>query len=282
MTVLKDESMKNRSSFRTGGRADTVVLPENEEELIQAVREYKGAYILGNLSNTLVTDGGIRGAVIITTGVKGLYEKDGTIHAACGETLSSLAAFALKSSYTGLEFSYGIPGTVGGGIYMNAGAYGGEMKDVVKSVRLYSPEKGVFELAGSEMGFGYRKSILNHIDYTVLSASFELKKGNKEEIKAKMDELMAARKAKQPLEYPSCGSTFKRPEGYYAGKLIEECGLKGYSVGGAMVSEKHSGFVINYNSATSSDILSLIAYIKKTVYEKTGVRLEEEIKIIGG
>lgn len=285
MTVLTNESMKNRSSFRTGGTADIVVLPENTEELIYVLDKYKNSVIVGNCTNTLVTDKGIRGVVVITSGVRGLCETDcgneGVITAACGENLSALACFAMNNSYTGLEFLYGIPGTVGGGIHMNAGAYGGEMKDAVLSVRLYSPEKGVFELNREEMGFGYRKSILKYKDYTVLSASFELKKGNRAETEAKMNEYMALRKSKQPLEYPSCGSTFKRPEGCFAGKLIEECGLKGCAVGGAMVSEKHAGFIINYNSATSSDILALIELVKKSVYEKTGIMLEEEIKIIG-
>ncbi len=281
MVVLTNESMKNHSSFRTGGAADIVALPENEEELIYALKSYPNAVVLGNCTNTLVTDKGIRGAVIITANVRGLCETDGVITASCGESLSALASYAQKNSYTGLEFLYGIPGSVGGGVYMNAGAYGGEIKDALKFAKLYSPDKGVFEFENARLGFGYRKSNLTDTNYTVLSASFELKKGVKDEIKARMEGFMASRKAKQPLEYPSCGSTFKRPEGNFAGRLIEECGLKGLSVGGAMVSEKHAGFIINYNSATSSDITDLIALLKKIVFEKTGVALEEEIKIIG-
>lgn len=285
MTILNNEPMKNRSSFRTGGTADVVVLPESIEELVEALGVYKNAVVLGNCTNTLVTDKGIRGVVVITAGVKGFgLEKnydEGIITAACGESLNSLATFAMQNSLTGLEFSYGIPGTVGGGVFMNAGAYGGEIQDVVEKVTLYSPDKGIYTLTADEMKFGYRTSIIKQTGDTVVSASFRLKAGNKEEINTKMEEYMALRKLKQPLEYPSCGSTFKRPQGYYAGRLIEESGLKGASVGGAMVSTKHAGFVINYDNATSKDILDLINLIKTTVFEKFGVMLEEEVRIIG-
>ena len=285
MTILYNEPMKNRSSFRTGGIADMVILPENAEELVNALSQYKNAVILGNCTNTLVTDKGIRGVVIITADVKGLsVESDGEegiITASCGESMSSLANFAMINSLTGLEFLYGIPGTVGGGIYKNAGAFGGEVKDVVKEVTLFSAERGIFTLRSDQMEFGYRTSILKGKSYTVLSAAFRGKKGKRADIEAKKNEYMASRKAKQPLEYPSCGSTFKRPEGYFAGRLIEECNLKGKALGGAMVATKHAGFIIYYNSATSDDILKLIDCVKQTVYKAKGVMLEEEIKIIG-
>lgn len=281
MILLTRESMKNHTSFRTGGAADLVALPESEEELAAALGEYKGAFVLGNGTNTLVKDKGIRGVVVITSGVKGLSLEGQVIRASCGEGLTALSAYALKHSLSGLEFLYGIPGSVGGGIYMNAGAYGGEIKDVFKSARLFCPEKGIFTAGPGEMAFAYRASALKGSNLTVLSAEFQLTEGEKTKIKSKMDTYMASRRAKQPLEYPSAGSVFKRPAGCYAGKLIEDAGLKGFAVGGAKVSEKHAGFIVNYGGATSADIINLIAEIKKTVFQKTAVSLEEEIKIIG-
>lgn len=281
MRVLFNESLKSRASFRTGGNADVLVLPETEDELVSALEKYGSSYVFGNLSNTLITDSGIRGNVIITTAVRGMTEKDGVVTCLCGDTLSSFAVFCRSHSLKGSEFCYGIPGTIGGGVFMNCGAYGGQLSDILTEVRAWSDKKGVFTLKNEEIGFSYRKSIFQTEPYIVLSASFALQNGNKAEIEEKMESLMASRRAKQPLEYPSCGSTFKRPEGHFAGALIEQCGLKGTKIGGAEVSEKHAGFVINSSCATSDDILSLIAYIKKTVYEKTGVCLEEEIRVVG-
>lgn len=281
MVILTHESMKNHTSFRTGGAADLVALPETEKELITALCEYPDAFVLGNGTNTLVKDKGIRGSVVITSGVKGLLEEGGVIRASCGESLTALSAFACKNSLSGLEFLYGIPGTVGGGVYMNAGAYGREIQNVFKSARLFSPKTGLVTAGRGDMEFAYRGSALRKSGLVALSVEFQLEKGEKAGIQAKMDTYMASRKAKQPLEYPSAGSTFKRPAGFYAGKLIEEAGLKGFSVGGARVSEKHAGFVINHHGATSADILNLIAKVKQTVFRKTGVVLEEEIQIIG-
>lgn len=281
MRILFDESLKIRASFRTGGNADVLVLPENEDDLVFVLEKFGPEYVFGNLSNTLITDGGIRGNVIITTSVKGISEKDGYVTCLCGETLSSFASFCRDNSLTGAEFCYGIPGTIGGGVFMNCGAYDGQLSDIVTEVKLWSKDKGVFTLSGSEMGFDYRRSVVQMYPYVVLSATFGLKKGEKADIAAKMNDFMARRRAKQPLEYPSCGSTFKRPKGYFAGALIEQCGLKGHKVGGASVSEKHAGFVINSENATSADILELIAYIKKTVFDATGVMLEEEIRVVG-
>ncbi len=286
MTTLFDESLSVRSSFRTGGSADILLIPESEEELVAALEEYKyknkkSVVVLGNITNTLITDRGVRGCVILTAGLKEIALSGNIITAQSGVDMSRLAGFALENSLTGGEFLYGIPGTVGGGVVMNAGAYGGEIKDIVESVKLYSPEKGIFTLKRGEMGFGHRKSVVSDSNLVVLSSAFTLEKGDKEAIKAKMDDYMATRRAKQPLEYPSCGSVFKRPAGLFAGKLIEDCGLKGFSVGGAKVSEKHAGFIINAASATSSDMLKIIKHIKETVFAKTGVVLEEEIKIIG-
>ena len=281
MRLFFDESLKTRASFRTGGNADVLVLPESEDDLVFALEKFGSKYVFGNLSNTLITDGGIRGNVIITTSVKGVAVNGENVTCLCGDSLSSFASSCRDNSLTGAEFCYGIPGTIGGGVFMNCGAYGGQLSDILTSVKLWSEDKGVFTLENEEMDFSYRKSIVQTQPYIVLSATFGLKKGNKAEIGAKMDELMASRRAKQPLEYPSCGSTFKRPEGHFAGALIEQCGLKGYTVGGASVSEKHAGFVINSANATSDDILSLVEYIKKTVFDKTNVLLEEEIRIVG-
>ena len=281
MQILKNVPLEKYASFRTGGNADLLVFPANVCELVKALNEYGEDNVYGCLSNTLVGDGGVRGAVVLTTAVRGMERDGNAVTACCGDTLSALANFALANSLTGAEFCYGIPGTVGGGVFMNAGAYGGEMKDIVKKVTLFSRESGVFELSASEMEFGYRKSVLQKIKATVLKVQFALAEGEKETIRGTMDDLMRRRKEKQPLEFPSCGSVFKRPEGFFAGALIEQCGLKGKRIGGAEVSRKHAGFIINAGGANSADMRALTELVKAEVKEKTGVELCEEIRFIG-
>ena len=285
MEIKKNELMKNHTSFKIGGAADEfceVKSVEEIKELIEYAKEKGIPYtIIGNGSNLLVSDKGIRGLVIkIAKGFDEVLENGEMLTCQSGILLSRLAKIALKNSLSGLEEVSGIPGTLGGAIYMNAGAYGGEMKDVVKSVT-YLDDGEIKTAEGDELDFGYRKSMFSGKDLIILSAELELKKGDFDEIKAKMDDYKERRTSKQPLTIPSAGSTFKRPEGYFAGKLIEDAGLKGYSVGGAEVSKKHSGFVVNTGDASAKDVLDLIEYIKKTVFEKFGVMLFEEVKKLG-
>ncbi|MDY4129220.1 UDP-N-acetylmuramate dehydrogenase, partial [Peptostreptococcus porci] len=230
----------------------------------------------------LIKDGGFRGVVIEIADNFSSFEIVGDdMIIQTGALLSSIGRAAMENNLTGFEFASGIPGTLGGALAMNAGAYGGEMKNIVKSVRLMDEKGKIVEFTNEEMEFGYRHSILSDRKMIAISAVISLKNGKFDEIKEKMEDLAYQRRTKQPLEYPSAGSTFKRPDGYFAGKLIQDSNLKGASVGGAMVSEKHSGFVINYNNATATDIINLIEHIKSTVYDQQGVRLEEEVKILG-
>lgn len=284
--VKKDVPMKMYTSFKTGGNAAVMLTPKDEKSLCEALKKCKEfnirPFILGNGTNLLVSDRGIDN-VVIHIG-KGFDEielvNETTIRCMAGCSLMRLCRFALENGLTGLEFAYGIPGTVGGAMYMNAGAYDGEMKDVAISCDYLTTdcEKGTFN--GEEMQLSYRHSAFCDSDKVIVSALFKLKKGNKIEIENKMNDLMSRRKEKQPIEYPSAGSTFKRPAGYFAGKLIEDCGLRGKSIGGAQVSEKHCGFIINKNNATGADILDLIDFVRDEVLEKTGVMLETEVKII--
>ena len=271
-------------SMKASGNARYLVRPENESELISAIRFFKENgirhIVVGNCSNLIFPDSCFDGGVIVTDKVKGVKCENGLITVACGETLSALATVACNESITGLEFCYGIPGTVGGGVFMNAGAYGGDISQVFVSGRFLTEGLEIITLTSAEMEFGYRKSVMNRKSIILLSATFCGQNGSKEDIRAKMDDLMSRRKASQPLNYPSCGSAFKRPEGYYAGALIEQCGLKGTSIGGAQVSEKHAGFIINTGNATAADVIDLLKYVSDTVFEKTGVRLEPEIRII--
>ena len=274
------------TSFKIGGKADLFVQPDSVEKLTAVVSECKkiGAkiLILGKGSNLLVSDEGFRGVVISTSKLDKIELIDETtVYCQSGVTLSKLCRFALDNSLTGLEFAYGIPGSAGGAAYMNAGAYGGEMKDVLFKCDHLSADGVISSYSDSELELSYRHSVYSKSDKFITALYLKLRKGDKEEIKAKMDELMGKRRDKQPLEYPSAGSTFKRPEGYFAGALVEECGLKGFTVGGAQVSEKHAGFVINIGGATASDVLSVIEHCKKTVYESKGVMLEPEVEIIG-
>lgn len=278
--------MKEHTSFKTGGNADILINPK-DDEAVKAVLTFAKENdtpltVVGNSSNMLISDDGIKGIVIKTAGgLNDVLLSDSMITAGAGVSLARLCIFALDNSLSGLEFAYGIPGTVGGAVYMNAGAYGGEIKDVLKGITHITPELITEQKSVGELSLSYRHSFYSDNDgYFILNAQFELQKDDPKLIKERMDDFLSRRKSKQPIEYPSAGSTFKRPEGYFAGKLIEDCGLKGYRIGGAMVSEKHAGFVINYDNATTEDILNLITYIQKTVKEKTGVTLETEVKIL--
>lgn len=280
----EDIMLSARTSFKIGGKADLFVMPSTEDMLAAVISlcnsEKVRTLILGKGSNLLVSDEGFRGVVISTDKLDEIKLIDETtIYCQSGVTLSKLCRFALDNSLTGLEFAFGIPGSAGGAAYMNAGAYGGEMKDVLCRCDHICADgnKGFFE--GDNLDLSYRHSAYSKSDKTVTALYLKLEKGDKAAIKAKMDELMGKRRDKQPLEYPSAGSTFKRPEGYFAGALIEQNGLKGFTVGGAQVSEKHAGFVVNIGGATAKDVLAVIDHCRKTVFESTGVMLEPEIEI---
>lgn len=284
--ILKNESMKSHTTFRVGGPADYFVVPGDAEELRKLIllcrKEQMPYYVLGNGSNLLVGDRGVRGVVIQIYKEMNQIRVDGDILTAqAGASLAAVANSALEHGLTGFEFAAGIPGTLGGASVMNAGAYGGELKDVLVSVRVLTKEGEILTLSNKELKLGYRTSIIPEKGYIVLEASIRLCHGDKEEIKSRMDELREKRVSKQPLEYPSAGSTFKRPAGYFAGKLIQDAGLSGFTVGGAQISEKHSGFVINTGSATAADIRVLIYQVSQRVKEASGVELEPEVKQIG-
>lgn len=284
--VKIDEPMKKHISFKVGGPADILVRPKTEQQLgdiLKYISENNLPYlIIGNGSNLLIKDGGIRGIVIEFGDNFNHFEIEGNIiKAQAGTLLAVIGKAALRESLTGFECISGIPGSLGGGLAMNAGAYGGEIKSVVKSVRVMNPQGQIFEFTNEQMQFGYRRSVLTNSDYIVLSAELELKKGNYDEIKALMSDLTNRRTSKQPLNLPSAGSTFKRPKGHFAGKLIEDSGLRGLTLRGAQVSEKHCGFVVNIGGAKAKDILDLIYVVKSTVLNKFGIMLEEEVKILG-
>lgn len=284
--VVTNFPLKEHTTFKIGGVADLYVCPNNLMELINTLSILKENnvpyFLLGAGSNLLISDKGLRGAVIkLGDGFDYAHARGDYILAGAGVSLAKLASEAKNAELTGLEFASGIPGSLGGALFMNAGAYGGEMKDVVTEVSFIDSKGTVKTIPCSECDFGYRKSIFSKGDKIIISAKFTLKKGNREEISAKMRELNGKRKEKQPLEYPSAGSTFKRPEGHFAGSLIEQAGLKGYTLGGAQVSEKHAGFIINTGNATAKDVCELIEYVKNTVFEKFGVQLEPEVKITG-
>ena len=285
MEVRINEPMKRHTSFRAGGNAEWFCIPETAEELKAVLAACKKAdmpwYVVGNGSNLLVSDDGFSG-VIISTGKFDRLDVDGeTVTAGAGVLLSKVAAAAWKAGLTGFEFAAGIPGSVGGAAVMNAGAYGSEMKNVLKNVTVLTAEGDVKKIPAEELELGYRTSCIPKNGWLVLEAEYVLVKGEPDAIKAVMDDLAARRRDKQPLEYPSAGSTFKRPEGYFAGKLIEDAGLKGFAVGGASVSEKHAGFVINKDGASASDIYSLCKKVERKVMETFGVSLEMEVKLLG-
>lgn len=285
-TVLFDEPMKNHTSFKIGGPADVMIIPGSEEQLLNAVRLCREhgiqSYIMGNGSNLLVRDGGMRGAVIkISEGLNKIEVQGNNIYCEAGALLTGVSRAALANSLTGFEFANGIPGSIGGAITMNAGAYGGEMKDVVTKVRAIDMSSNIVEYTNEEMNFRYRGSKVVDENLIVLSVEVGLKPGNYEEIDATIKDLTYKRTSKQPLELPSAGSTFKRPVGYFAGKLIEDSGLRGLRLGGAQISEKHCGFVVNIDNATCKDVLQLISVVQKTVRDNFDVELDTEIKIIG-
>jgi UDP-N-acetylmuramate dehydrogenase len=284
--LLYDEPMKNHTSFKIGGPVDLMIIPQNEGQLIDAIslcREHDlDFFIMGNGSNLLVGDGGIRGVVIkISEGLNKIDFQGTKIVCQAGALLTAVSRRAAEQSLTGMEFANGIPGTIGGGVTMNAGAYGGEMKDIIKKVRVLDKDNNILEYTNEEMNFRYRGSRVMDEGLIILSVEIGLEEGNYEKIKETMRDLTHRRTSKQPLELPSGGSTFKRPVGHYAGKLIEDSGLKGLIKGGAQVSDKHCGFVVNIDNATCKDVLDLISIIQKTVRDKFNVELEPEIRIIG-
>ena len=284
--VRINEPMKNHTTFKIGGPAQYYVTPESVTQIQEVVSLCRNMniplHVIGNGSNILVGDDGVDGVVLALFNTFSDYEiKDNVITAQAGMSLIKLAVIALREGLTGLEFASGIPGSVGGAVYMNAGAYDGQMKDVVTSVTVLDEAGNIRILGRDELDMGYRTSAVAKNNMIVLQVVIELKSGDKEQIKARMNQLSKLRKKKQPLEYPSAGSTFKRPEGYFAGKLIADAGLKGYSIGGAAVSEKHAGFVVNMGGATAKDVVELTDYIKKRIMEQFGVTLELEVKRIG-
>jgi UDP-N-acetylmuramate dehydrogenase len=293
---LVSEPMARHTTFRVGGKAALVAQPRSAEELVRVLELYRlhaislPLCVLGNGSNVLISDSGIDGLVVLTGGVRRVTFSDPvdgkvSVSAECGVSLTALSDACVRQgrSLDGLAFAYGIPGSVGGAVVMNAGAYGGEMSDVVTGCTYLDMTAGTMkELTKQELDLSYRHSALtDHPEWIVLTVEMLLPQGNRADIRAKMDGYMASRRDKQPLEYPSAGSVFKRPVGAYAGKLIEDCGLKGYTVGGAQVSPKHAGFIVNVDNATAADICELVAHIQKTVEERTGYRLECEIRTLG-
>ena len=284
--ILENELMSRHTTFRTGGPASLFLRPRTTEEIKGVLKLLKRAevdfFILGNGSNLLVSDKGFDGVIISLANFADINIEDETkVVAQAGAMNSSIAMLARDNSLTGFEFAAGIPGTIGGAMIMNAGAYGGEMKDITSKVTVLSSDGEVIKLDNQAMKFGYRTSAIKGKNFVVLSAVLDLQKGDKGEIAGKMQELALKRKEKQPLEYPSAGSTFKRPEGYFAGKLIEDAGLRGFTVGDAAVSEKHCGFVINKGNATSADIYELIRRVQDKVYEDFSVKLEPEVIMLG-
>lgn len=283
--VILDAEMKKYVHFRVGGPADILLIPENKEQVIKSIEICRENnipyYVVGNGSNLLVRDGGIKGVVIKLNEVKNIKIYGEIIEAESGAMLKDVSNAAVENSLTGFEFACGIPGTVGGAVFMNAGAYDGEVSNVIESAEVIDNNGEIKILTKDELELGYRSSIVMKKHYIVLSARFNLEHGEVRKIKEIVNDLTCKRESKQPLEYPSAGSTFKRPTGYYAGKLIQDAGLKGYSIGGAAVSEKHSGFVINKNNATAKDILDLIEHIQNEVKNQFGVDLHPEVRIIG-
>lgn len=284
--ILLNEPMKNHTTFKIGGPADILVVPHTEEEIIFAITELRingiPHYIMGKGSNILVKDKGYRGVIIkLLDGFSKLTTLESNIICDAGVLVEDAAKYALGKSLSGLEFAEGIPGTIGGAVCMNAGAYNGEFKNIVSEVKVLNDKNEIIILKNNELMFGYRTSKIQNDSMIVLNTTLKLRYDNHESIRSKMDEFHAMRIDKQPLEYPSAGSTFRRPEGYFVGKLINECGLKGHSIGGAKVSDKHGGFIINTGNATADDVLSLIEFIKSAVLKQFNVELHPEVKIVG-
>ncbi|MFI3226685.1 MAG: UDP-N-acetylmuramate dehydrogenase [Clostridia bacterium] len=286
LKILENESLARHTTFKIGGNARYLVLPENIEQVKSAIDFAKKLdlpfEILGNGSNVLVSDNGYKGVIIKLTKMNDMSLNGDKLTCQSGALLSKVGNFCLEHSKTGFETLCGIPGTVGGGVFMNAGAYGGEISDILQSSTYMDLNGNIFELKKEQHDFAYRHSFYSeNQQYIILNATFELGNGNYDEIKALMDDCKFKRIDKQPIEFPSAGSTFKRPVGYFAGKLVEDAGLKGYRVGGACISPKHAGFVVNDEKATCNDVLTLISYVKKQVLDKYNVELECEIKKIG-
>ena len=280
------EPLSAYTSFRIGGPAEIMLFPQSVHMLQEIVRfcheRDLQPFILGKGSNLLVSDAGLSGVTVCTERMRACT-RTGKTEICCdaGVSLAKLCLFALEEGLTGLEFAYGIPGSVGGAVYMNAGAYGGEIGDTIRSVASVEADGALRNRARQQLSFGYRQSVFQQTGEVIASAVVHLQKGDPDEIREKMDDILGRRKDKQPLQYPSAGSVFKRPEGHFAGALIEQCGLKGYTIGGAQVSEKHAGFIVNCGGASASDVLRLIDHIRQTVLRETGVELEPEIRCIG-
>ena len=284
LTFRCDEPMSLHTTFKAGGRASVYVEPKDANEFVQVFKLVKKTgikyLVIGCGSNLLITDNGFKGVVISTANLMGISVKGDIVTANSGEKLSSVCKFGLDNGLTGMEFAGGIPGSVGGGLYMNAGAYGGELKDIVCSAKLLVDGE-IKEYSADKLALSYRHSIVEDISAVVLSVDFKLLRGDVVAARAKLKELNTRRRDKQPLDKPSAGSTFKRPAGNFAGTLIEKCGLKGFCIGGACVSTKHAGFIVNNGGATASDIISLIQHVKRTVYKEYGIDFQPEVKIIG-
>ncbi|WP_251547364.1 UDP-N-acetylmuramate dehydrogenase [Limosilactobacillus caecicola] len=285
INIKKDALLSQYTFTHTGGPADWLAFPKNVDEMKQLVTYAKEQQlpitVLGNASNLIVKDGGIAGLVLILTAMKDISVSDSTVTADAGAAYIEVTKVARDHSLSGIEFAAGIPGSVGGAVFMNAGAYGGETRNVISKATVMDRDGNIFELNNQELDFGYRHSAVQDQNLIVLSADFGLIPGDYETIKAQMDDLNARRAAKQPLDLPSCGSVFKRPEGYFAGKLIHDAGLQGYTSGGAQVSKKHAGFIVNINNGTATDYLNVIHHVQQVVKEKFGVELETEVRIIG-
>lgn len=280
-----DQPLSLYSYTKTGGKADVIVFPESREEvqaILQWVEEEQAPLtIFGNLSNLIVRDGGIDGVVMILTQMAKIEADDYGIYAESGASIIETSRHALTQSMTGLEFACGIPGSVGGAVFMNAGAYGGEVVDCIEYVDILTLDGKLQRLSNEESQFSYRHSIYQENEAVILGAYFKLQKGNADEIAAEMERLTELRQSKQPLEYPSCGSVFKRPEGYFTGKLIQDAGLQGHRIGGAEVSKKHAGFIVNVDHATATDYTQMIEYIQREIKDRYGVTLETEVRILG-
>ncbi len=284
--IRYNEPLKNYSYTKTGGNSDVLVMLKNKEDLLKTIKYSTDKNIpltiLGNGSNVLISDNGIRGITVITSNMNNIELLDNNIvKCEAGATLEELTKFLIDNELTNLEFACGIPGSIGGAIFMNAGAYGGEIKDVVRKVETIDKDGNIKQYTNEEMSFSYRHSIIQENNEIIIAAYFQLEKGNRDAIVTKVTELNRLRQEKQPLEYPSCGSVFKRPEGYFAGKLIQDAGLQGLTVGGAQVSTKHAGFMVNIDNATCDDYKQLIKVVQKRVFEESNVKLEREVKILG-
>ena len=284
--ILTEEPMSRHTTFRIGGEAACFIRISSEEQLRKLIPYFENVgveyFVLGKGSNLLVGDKGYPGVILqISDACQQIEAEENRLQVQAGATLSKVALFAMERGLEGLEFAAGIPGTVGGGVVMNAGAYGGEMKQVVESVRVLSSEGEILTLDNDTMEFGYRTSIIRNRNFTVLSVTFLLREGNREEIRARIEDFQKRRMEKQPLNYPSAGSTFKRPEGYFAGKLIMDAGLRGFQIGDARVSDKHCGFVVNVGKATARDVTDVIEEVQEKVRERFGVSLEREVIYLG-